>query len=367
MSNFSPLDPSLAPLELPVMQNLVKVPEEEIEQKKFESEMEKQRIRKTDADQKKRRKKEQEANEEKEKIIAQAQDLISKKESLYAIQKPDIKALLKKKGAKNLPEKNFTLPSLNSANLLFEQNDFSLNLSEPPAALIANQKSRDSEETSDLLFSSPSEEIPIDGVVDLTPNILPDTLEPPKKFIYKEELILSENFPVEEKEEKTVAASEKDQAKESEKPEFSLKKKQASQTPSLAESVHFSPFLFSAQPSLASSASSALRQLSADLFALFERMVGSVTLLGAVRGVSKTTINLNRPEFASSVFFGCRITIEECETAPKEFNIEFTGPPLAVAAFEKQKKELESAFTEGFAEGKFHFKVHRIESGLSEE
>ncbi len=93
MSEF-PLEPSSSTNALPIPQALPKR-EEEADLEKFETEMKKI---KTDAEQKKQRKREEEDNEESKKIVQDAQELITKQEeSLYAVQKPNIKSIIKKK------------------------------------------------------------------------------------------------------------------------------------------------------------------------------------------------------------------------------------------------------------------------------
>lgn len=346
------LDPSLLPTELPIMQNFVKKPEDEIDQKKFESEMEKQRVKKTDEEQKKQKKREQEDNEETKQIVQQAQELIEiQEDSLYAVQKPTIKSILAKKKASEEAEKPFLQPSLQQASILFEQNNFELNLAEPPADWIERQKKEpltpslssaetclDSQKDAKASSTFPSESF------SSTPPLFEEALKPEEKiFIFQ-------------KDEEPSPSSTK------EKKPFSLDDKQAEKT--IVTPLPQTPSFFFPIP-IEPSSSKNLHQLSPEVFALFERMVGVITLMQNKMGKSETVINLNQSQFASSIFFGCQITIEEYDTAPQEFNIRFSGSELAVGVFVQEKKNLENALTEGFKKGKFHFKVHKIETDLS--
>lgn len=350
MSEFS-LDPSATPKELPFLQNIVKK-EEEVDPKKFESEMKKI---KTDADQKKQRKREEEENEGSKKIIQEAQNLIERQEdSLYAVQKPSLKVSLKKKKKldQDTPEKAFLLPFLNQASLLFQENDFTLNLSEPPSGCIEKEKINRALELSEIKIPLPTltldphtpsytQKSPISNFSLPTPledDPLPikDAL-PPLEEIFKQDTKKIEEENIKE-------SIEKNPCKLIEPP---------------------LPFFFSIPSDPALTSHTNLHRLSPDMFALFERIVGVITVIQNKTGISQTTLNLNQPQFASSIFFGSQITIEECDSAPKEFNIRFCGTQQAVKAFTAHKQELEIALTEGFNQKKFRFKVHRVETDLS--
>jgi hypothetical protein len=100
--------------------------------------------------------------------------------------------------------------------------------------------------------------------------------------------------------------------------------------------------------------------LPSQVLELFERMVGVITVMEMMTDVKETTIQLNQPEFSSSVFFGSQITIVEFSHAPKIYNIRFEGSEEAVRLFEAHKKELEKSFTENDSD----FSVHLIETSL---
>lgn len=89
---------------------------------------------------------------------------------------------------------------------------------------------------------------------------------------------------------------------------------------------------------------------------LFERMVGVMTVMQQ-SGIKETTITLDNPQFAKSVFFGSQIVITEYSTAPLEYNIELSGNQQAVDLMGANANELVAAFEAG----KYNFKVHRLD------
>jgi len=103
-------------------------------------------------------------------------------------------------------------------------------------------------------------------------------------------------------------------------------------------------------------------QLPPHVMALFERMVGVMTVMHAA-GVTETSINLSNPQFAKSPFFGSEIVIREYATAPKEFNIEMLGTQQSADLFSGHKQELLAAFQHG----NYNFKVNRIDVGYIPE
>ena len=348
----APLDANLNAHKLSMTRKSPEKPDEECDVKKFEEEMKK--VRKVDPDQRKERKRKQEEAEGKDKIIQEAQALIENQtDSLYAIQKPDIKHLLKKKKTSEAVETPFVLPSpINSASILFEEKDFTLNLSEPPSSWIAKEKSSPSfrgeipEATfveSPLTSQDTAHQLPEPLDISITKAKAPST--------DTEELITSPTFTIESTEPST--------------PSRTLTKKTTPITEKAITSpvFEFIPFAFAPAPDLGATDSS-LHRLPPAFFAVLERIIGTITLLQTNKGSSTTTFCLNQPQFASSVFFGSTITIEESADAPKQFNIRLIGSAEAVEFFSKQKQELESIFTKGSAEGRFHFKVHRIEAEL---
>ncbi len=102
--------------------------------------------------------------------------------------------------------------------------------------------------------------------------------------------------------------------------------------------------------------------LTPQVMELFDRMVGTMTVMSA-SDMTETVITLNAPQFASSVFFGSQIIIQEFSSAPKQFNIKLNGSAQAVALFQGNADDLMAAFQGG----KFGFKVHRLETGILED
>ncbi|MBS0629841.1 MAG: hypothetical protein JSS30_06420 [Verrucomicrobia bacterium] len=98
--------------------------------------------------------------------------------------------------------------------------------------------------------------------------------------------------------------------------------------------------------------------LPAAVAALFERMVGVMTVM-TTTGVTQTTINLDNPKYANSVFYGAQIVISEFSTAPKAYNIQLLGNQQAVTLFSNNVQELVAAFQAG----NYTFKVNRIDTG----
>ncbi len=97
--------------------------------------------------------------------------------------------------------------------------------------------------------------------------------------------------------------------------------------------------------------------LKPEVFALFERLLGSMSVMNT-SGISETTIELNSAEF--STFAGAKIVITEHSSAPKSFNIEFLGNAETVALFNDSVASLVAAFKHG----QYAFEVHRIDASL---
>ena len=91
---------------------------------------------------------------------------------------------------------------------------------------------------------------------------------------------------------------------------------------------------------------------------IFDRMVGVMTVM-SMSGITETVITLNTPQFASSVFFGSQIIIQEYSTAPQAYNIQLNGSPQAVALFQGNADDLMAAFQAG----NYNFRVNRLEAG----
>ncbi|NGX47712.1 MAG: hypothetical protein K1000chlam3_01094 [Chlamydiae bacterium] len=98
--------------------------------------------------------------------------------------------------------------------------------------------------------------------------------------------------------------------------------------------------------------------LSLQVQQLFDRMVGVMTVMHA-SGITETTLNLDNPKFAESVFYGAQIVITEFSTAPKVFNIKLLGNQKAVNLFSTNAEDLVAAFQAG----NYNFKVNRIDTG----
>lgn len=92
---------------------------------------------------------------------------------------------------------------------------------------------------------------------------------------------------------------------------------------------------------------------------LFDRMVGTMTVMN-LSGITETVMTLDAPKFASSVFFGSQIIIQEYSSAPQAFNIQLNGTPEAVALFQGNADDLMAAFQHG----NYNFRVNRLETGL---
>jgi hypothetical protein len=103
----------------------------------------------------------------------------------------------------------------------------------------------------------------------------------------------------------------------------------------------------------------AYTHLSGEMLALFEKMISQIFIMQA-GGINETTIHLNTPEFASSMFAGAQIVIKEFSTAPLSFNIEFLGSPQNSLYFEQNIASLRAAF----ASEDRKYSVNRIESRL---
>ena len=115
-------------------------------------------------------------------------------------------------------------------------------------------------------------------------------------------------------------------------------------------------------PNLLSPASAiapAYASLKPEAFALFERLLGTMSVMHT-SGISETTIELNSSEF--STFAGAKIVITEHSTAPKVFNIEFLGNAQTIALFSDNSANLMAAFKNG----NYAFKVNRIDASLIE-
>src|SRR5581483_6323643 len=98
--------------------------------------------------------------------------------------------------------------------------------------------------------------------------------------------------------------------------------------------------------------------LNPQIQEMFDRMVGVMTVM-TQSGMTETTFTLNSPQFASSVFFGTQIIIQEFSTAPQAFNIQINGAPQAIGLLQNNADELMAAFQAG----NYGFRVNRLETG----
>lgn len=103
--------------------------------------------------------------------------------------------------------------------------------------------------------------------------------------------------------------------------------------------------------------------ISPQTVPLFYQMVGTIYVMSATPGVSKTEILLNSPAFANSKFFGSTISIEKYASAPDSLNIRLTGPNEAVRVFNQNIPNLYAAFQNG----NFNFRIGRITAEYSAE
>ena len=110
---------------------------------------------------------------------------------------------------------------------------------------------------------------------------------------------------------------------------------------------------------LSSSGVEATRALPPTLEILFEKVASSMVIMHS-NEEQETTFVLDNPNFASSPFFGTKITIKEYSTAPKAFNIEISSYPAALAQIAAHQGDLMAAFQNG----RFNFSVHRLDTQL---
>lgn len=84
----------------------------------------------------------------------------------------------------------------------------------------------------------------------------------------------------------------------------------------------------------------AYTKLNPQVFELFERMVGVLTVQQNT-GVTTTTITLS---MKNSVFDGAEITLDHYSTAPNSFNVRLQGSPEAIQLFNANIEDLMTAF-----------------------
>lgn len=142
-------------------------------------------------------------------------------------------------------------------------------------------------------------------------------------------------------------------------PEQKKEKTGAVQTPALPANAHMLFF----SNSLNTPPPTSMRiSLSPEVQALFEKMASTMIVM-QTSGEAETTLFLDSPQFASSIFFGTQITIREFSTAPKAFNVEIVSTPSAIHAIDPCKNDLLSAFQNGH----FNFSIHRFDTYIHTE
>jgi|GEM_PF-4858949 len=101
-----------------------------------------------------------------------------------------------------------------------------------------------------------------------------------------------------------------------------------------------STFLAGSSWSIPPTQSASYARLQSDVFELFRKMVGIMTI-EQTKGVSKTTITLNMP---GSVFDKCQVELNHYDTAPHCFNVQLLGNEQAVNYFNANMADLAAAF-----------------------
>ncbi len=101
---------------------------------------------------------------------------------------------------------------------------------------------------------------------------------------------------------------------------------------------------------------------SMSIDSIFEKMASAMIVMCS-SNETETTLFLDNPHFASSVFFGSKIIIREFSTAPKTFNIEIASTMAGIACLEAGRQDLFAAFQKG----NFNFSIHRLDTHLQNE
>jgi|GEM_PF-3377710 len=110
-------------------------------------------------------------------------------------------------------------------------------------------------------------------------------------------------------------------------------------------------------PSIPASEMSPFSSLPKDVFDLFEKMAGMLTIQKD-SGKTVTTITLNMPK---SVFNKAELVLEQYDTAPHSFNVQFFGSPEAIARFAKNMQGLNATIKES----KLNFSINLLPPKLS--
>lgn len=104
-------------------------------------------------------------------------------------------------------------------------------------------------------------------------------------------------------------------------------------------------------------------QLTPQVLDLYERMVGVITVMRVISGITETTIHLNSEQFASSIFYGTQIIISEDKNAQNQFNIEINTPSHTAPLLQENLKSLLTSFERGG----YQFQVKQIRINIIDD
>ena len=93
---------------------------------------------------------------------------------------------------------------------------------------------------------------------------------------------------------------------------------------------------------------------------IFDKLCSEMLVMDAESCIT-TTFILETENFASSPFYGAKVTIEEYSTAPKVFNVSITAQESAITLIEAQM----TGFFELLETRNFSFAIHKIDTHLS--
>ena len=162
------------------------------------------------------------------------------------------------------------------------------------------------------------------------------------------------------------------QKRDQEKDEKKKKELEAEKNGAPVKEDVTTPFLEG--PSFDATTPPSYSRLSSQVYELFERLVGLITL-EQYSGNSKTTVTLNMP---GSVFHQSQIVLEKFSTAPQTFNVQLLGSPQAVAIFEANMNDLVAAFQDSkrafevniqrpYLLDKFRYQANRVRSTTGDD
>lgn len=101
---------------------------------------------------------------------------------------------------------------------------------------------------------------------------------------------------------------------------------------------------------------------SAQVMQLYDKLIDKLTHI-TKEGVKQTIFYLSSAAFEASVLRGAKITLTEYSTAPKLFNLSFSGDDRAVALFATHASDLQNALNNGG----HRFGINRIDTALLAE